>query len=107
MVPNGVAAVTEFEKLIDHRGIVVNFPLGSLAHLQLARAYALSGDAAKAKTAFNDFFKLWKDGDSDIPILKEAKAEYTKLQGTEQFPARGLLPGFQLFRIDFSRGIRL
>ena len=55
-------------------------PLGSLAHLGLARAYALSGDTTKAKTAYQDFFALWKDADPDIPILKEAKAEYAKLQ---------------------------
>ena len=54
--------------------------LGSLAHLQLARAYALSGDTAKAKTAYQDFLALWQDADPDIPILKQAKAEYAKLQ---------------------------
>jgi len=59
---------------------VQNFPLGVLAHLGLARAYALSGDTAKAKTAYQDFLNLWKDADPDIPILKEAKAEYSKLQ---------------------------
>jgi eukaryotic-like serine/threonine-protein kinase len=80
MVHNGVAAVTEFQKLLDHRGIVANFPLGSLAHFQLARAYALSGDTAKAKTAFHDFLTLWKDADPDIPVLKEARMEYAKLQ---------------------------
>ncbi len=77
---NGPAAAAEFQKLLDHRGIVINFPLGALAHLGLARAYVLSGDAAKAKTAYQDFFTLWKDADPDIPILKEAKAEYAKLQ---------------------------
>ena len=77
---NGNAAAVEFQKLLNHRGIVLNFPLGALAHLGLARAYALSGDAAKAKTAYQDFFALWKDADPDIPILKEAKAEYAKLQ---------------------------
>ena len=71
---------SEFQKLLDHRGIVLNFPLGALAHLGLARAYALSGDTAKARTAYQDFFTLWKDADPDIPILKEAKAEYAKLQ---------------------------
>jgi len=77
---NGTAAAAEFQKFLDHRGIVLNFPLGALAHLGLARAYALSGDAAKARTAYQDFFALWKDADPDIPILKEAKAEYAKLQ---------------------------
>ena len=59
---------------------VINFPLGALAHPGLARAYALSGDTAKARTKYQDFFALWKDADPDIPILKEAKAEYAKLQ---------------------------
>jgi Tfp pilus assembly protein PilF len=77
---NSSAAATEFQKFIDHRGIVINFPLGALAHLGLARAYALSGDTAKAKTAYQDFLTLWKEADPDIPILKEAKAEYAKLQ---------------------------
>jgi eukaryotic-like serine/threonine-protein kinase len=77
---NGAAAVTEFQKFLDHRGIILNFPLGALAHLGLARGYALQGDTAKAKAAYNDFFALWKDADPEIPILKEAKAEYAKLQ---------------------------
>jgi hypothetical protein len=77
---NGPAAVGEFEKLLDHRGIVQNFVTGSLAHLQIGRAYAMAGDTAKAKAAYQDFLTLWKDADPDIPILKEAKAEYAKLQ---------------------------
>jgi eukaryotic-like serine/threonine-protein kinase len=77
---NGSAAAAEFQKFLDHPGIVLNFPLGSLAHLQLGRAYAMAGDTAKAKSAYQDFFTLWKDADPDIPILKEAKAEYAKLQ---------------------------
>ena len=77
---NGPAAAAEFQKFLDHPGIVQNFLFGSLAHLQLARAYVLSGDTAKAKTAYKDFLTLWKDADPDIPILKEAKAEYAKLQ---------------------------
>jgi tetratricopeptide (TPR) repeat protein len=77
---NGTAAAAEFQKLLDHRGIVLNFVTGSLAHLQLGRAYAMAGDTAKAKSAYQDFFALWKDADPDIPILKEAKAEYAKLQ---------------------------
>jgi serine/threonine protein kinase/tetratricopeptide (TPR) repeat protein len=76
----GRQAASEFQKLIDHPGVVLNFVLGALAHLQLGRAYAMSGDAAKAKGAYQDFFALWKDADPDIPILKEAKAEYAKLQ---------------------------
>jgi serine/threonine protein kinase/tetratricopeptide (TPR) repeat protein len=80
LAKNGRAAVTEFEKLLDHRGIVLNFVTGALARLQLGRAYAMSSDSAKAKAAYEDFFTLWKDADSDIPILKQAKAEYAKLQ---------------------------
>jgi tetratricopeptide (TPR) repeat protein len=76
---NGVAAVTEFQKILDHSSIVGNEPIGALAHLGLGRAFALSGDSAKAKTAYQDFFALWKNADSDIPILKEAKTEYAKL----------------------------
>jgi len=76
----GSAAVVEFQKLLDHAGIVQNFLLGSLAHLGLARSYALSGDTAKSRIAYQDFFAVWKDADPDIPILKEAKAEYAKLQ---------------------------
>jgi eukaryotic-like serine/threonine-protein kinase len=77
---NGQAAAIEFQKILDHRGVVLNYPLGALAHLGLARAHALSGDTAKARTAYQDFLALWKDADPDIPILKEAKAEYEKLQ---------------------------
>jgi len=76
----GNAAAAEFQKLLDHRGIVVNFPVGALAHLGLGRAYALSGDTVQACTKYHDFFTLWKDADPDIPILKQAKAEYGKLQ---------------------------
>jgi eukaryotic-like serine/threonine-protein kinase len=77
---DGKAATAEFQKLLDHRGIVLNAPQGSLAHLQLGRAYAMAGDIAKAKIAYQDFLTLWKDADPDIPILKQAKAEYAKLQ---------------------------
>jgi predicted Zn-dependent protease len=73
-------AAAEFQKILDHRGIVVNEPIGALAHLQLGRAYVLSGDKTKARAAYEDFLTLWKDADSDIPVLKEAKAEYAKLQ---------------------------
>ncbi len=62
------------------RGIVLNEPIGALARLQIARAYAMQGDTAKAKAAYQDFLTLWKDADPDIPILKAAKAEYAKLQ---------------------------
>jgi hypothetical protein len=70
----------EFQKIIGHRGIVVNQPIGAGAHLGLAPAYVLQGDPAKARAAFQDFLTLWKDADPDIPMLKQAKAEYAKLQ---------------------------
>jgi eukaryotic-like serine/threonine-protein kinase len=77
---NGAAAAIEFQKFLDHRGVALNFPLGALAHLGLARAYALQGDTAKARAAYQDFLTLWKDADPDIPILIAAKAEYAKLK---------------------------
>ncbi|HEX3320240.1 MAG TPA: protein kinase [Terriglobales bacterium] len=77
---DGNAAAREFQKILDHRGIVLNFPVGSLAHLGLARSYAVAGDSAKAKAEYQNFFTLWKDADPDIPILKESKAESAKLQ---------------------------
>jgi len=77
---NGTAAALEFKKLIDHSGVVLNQPIASLARLQIARAYAMQGDTAKAKATYHDFLMLWKDADPDIPILKQAKAEYVKLQ---------------------------
>ena len=77
---SGTTAAAEFQKLLDHRGVVVNFVTGALARFQLARAYAMAGDTAKAKSAYQDFFSQWKDADPDIPILKEAKSEYAKLQ---------------------------
>jgi predicted Zn-dependent protease len=77
---DGSAAAAEFQKSLDHRGVVVNCPLGALAHLGLARAYALQGDRIRARAAYDDFLALWKDADPDIPILKQAKTEYAKLQ---------------------------
>jgi tetratricopeptide (TPR) repeat protein len=76
----GSEAAAEFQKILDHRGIVLNSPIGALAHLQIARAYVMQGDTAKARAAYQDFLKLWKDADADIPVLKQAKAEYAKLQ---------------------------
>jgi tetratricopeptide (TPR) repeat protein len=76
----GREAAAEFQKIIEHRGIVINDPIGALAHLQLGRAYALSGDKTKARSSYEDFLTLWKDADVDIPVLKQAKAEYAKLQ---------------------------
>ena len=76
----GREAAAEFQKILDHRGVVLNGPIGALAHLQIGRAYATQGDTAKAKAAYHDFLTLWKDADPAIPILKQAKAEYAKLQ---------------------------
>jgi tetratricopeptide (TPR) repeat protein len=76
----GRAAAAEFQKLLDHRGIVWNCWTGALAHLGLARARVEAGDAGGARTAYQDFFALWKDADPDIPILQQAKAEYAKLK---------------------------
>jgi serine/threonine protein kinase/tetratricopeptide (TPR) repeat protein len=73
-------AAGEFQKILNHRGLVWNFPLGALAHLQLGRAYAGAGDNAKAVSAYHEFLTLWQDGDPDIPRLREAKAEYAKIK---------------------------
>jgi len=77
---DAVQAAAEFQKMIDHRGIVANLPLGALAHLQLGRAYKLAGDVGKAREAYAAFLLVWLNADPDIPILKQAKAEYAKLQ---------------------------
>jgi tetratricopeptide (TPR) repeat protein len=76
----GTEAVVEFQKVSDQPGVVQNDPIGALVHLGLARAYALQGDMVKSRASYQHFFALWKDADPDIPILKEAKAEYAKLQ---------------------------
>jgi predicted Zn-dependent protease len=76
----GADATREFQKILDHPGIMVGDPISVLAHLQLGRAYAMQGDTARAKAAYQDFLALWKDADPDIPVLKQAKAEYAKLQ---------------------------
>jgi serine/threonine protein kinase/tetratricopeptide (TPR) repeat protein len=80
MAHNGAAAAAEFQKVLDHRGTVLNFVTGAMAHLQISRAYAMAGDTVKTKAAYQEFFTLWKDADPEVPILKEAKAEYAKLQ---------------------------
>ena len=80
MLRDGNRAAAEFQKFIDHPGVVMNFPWGALARLGVARAYAMQGDTAKARAAYQDFLTLWKDADPDIPILKLAKAEYAKVQ---------------------------
>ena len=76
----GPEAAIEFQKILDHRGVVGSDPIGALAHLQLGRAYALSGDTARARSAYEDFLRLWKDADRDIPLLKTALAESAKLK---------------------------
>jgi serine/threonine protein kinase/Flp pilus assembly protein TadD len=74
------SAAGEFQKILDHYGVVGNEPIGALAHLGLARAYALSGDASKARITYQDFLALWQDADPDLPILNQAKTEYAKLK---------------------------
>jgi serine/threonine protein kinase len=76
----GSAAAAEFQKIIDHPGLVLNNLIGALVHVGLGRAYAMQGDKIKARAAYQDFLALWKDADPDIPILKKAKGEYAKLQ---------------------------
>jgi len=75
----GVDAAREFQKILNHRGIVVTDPIGALARLQLGRALVIAGDAAAAKSAYGDFLTLWKDADAAIPIFKEARAEFARL----------------------------
>jgi len=76
----GTKAATEYQRILDHQGVDPTNPFYALARLGLGRAYALEGDTAKAKTAYQDFFALWKDADPDIPLLKQTRAEYAKLQ---------------------------
>jgi eukaryotic-like serine/threonine-protein kinase len=80
LLHQGAEAAAEFQRFLDHRTLVANNPLFVLAHLQIGRAYAMQGDTAKAKAAYQEFLTLWKDADPDVPILKEAKAEYAKLK---------------------------
>jgi eukaryotic-like serine/threonine-protein kinase len=81
LLHDGNRAAREFQKFIDHRGLVGNF---AMARLQLARAYALSGEKGQAQTAYRAFLTFWKDADPDVPILIEAKAEYAKLLSCRQ-----------------------
>jgi tetratricopeptide (TPR) repeat protein len=76
----GAEAAGEFQKILAHRGIVLNEPIAATARVGLARAYAMQGDSAKAQAAYEDFFALWKDADGDVPVLVAAKAEYAKLK---------------------------
>jgi Flp pilus assembly protein TadD len=77
---DGAKAAAEFQRILDHRGAAGFAPEYPLARLNLARAYVLQGDNAKARTAYQDFLAAWKDADPDVPILKTAKAEYEKLK---------------------------
>jgi len=91
----GSEAAAEFQKIIDHRGIISNQPIGALAHLGLARAYAQQGDTAKAKQTYQNFLELWKDADSDTPILKGLRQNTPSCDdavcaGKRPAPARGL-----------------
>ena len=90
-------AAAEFQKILHHRGIVISDPIGALAHLQVGRAFLLAGERAKAETAYQDFLELWKDADVDIPILKQANAEYKRLKYFSDPPRldphRGRKPG--------------
>jgi len=76
----GGEAAAEFQKMVDHPGILQDLITAPLSHLQLGRACVMTGDAAKAKAAYKDFLTLWKDADSEIPIYQQAKAKYAKLQ---------------------------
>ncbi len=76
----GAEAAAEFLKIVAHRGLVLNEPIGALTRLQLGRAYVLSGDTVKGRASYEQFLVLWKDADPDIPTLKQAKAEYASLQ---------------------------
>ena len=73
-------AAGEFQRILDHRSIVLVDPMDAMARLQLARALVLSGEAAKAKSAYDDLFALWKDADPGLPMVNEARAEYARLQ---------------------------
>jgi eukaryotic-like serine/threonine-protein kinase len=75
----GAEADAEFQKILDHRGIVISDPIGALARWRLGKALAMAGKTAQAKAAYEDFFTLWKDADRDIPVLTQARAEYAKL----------------------------
>jgi len=79
LLRRGKEAKNEFQKMVDHPGILINSPLRSLATLQLARSLFTSGNESESRKAFQEFFALWNDADPDIPILRKAKAEYAKL----------------------------
>ena len=80
LLSEGKDAAADFQEILDHKGLVGNGDQAALARLGLARAYAISKDPVRARTAYQDFFTLWKDADPDVPILRAAKSEYAKLQ---------------------------
>jgi len=84
----GAEAAAEFQKILDHRAVVVSDPIGALARLELGRAYSMSGDRAKAESAYEEFLALWKNADPDVPILKEAKVEYGNVKVRQRVPVR-------------------
>jgi predicted Zn-dependent protease len=75
----GAAAAAEFQKILDHTGLILNDPIAALARLGLARACAAEGDSARAKAAYGDFLSLWKNADPDVPVYQQAKAEFAAL----------------------------
>jgi eukaryotic-like serine/threonine-protein kinase len=79
----GKLAATEFQKILDHRGVVGSEPIGALAHLQMGRALVLVGETDKAKQAYEDYLAEWAGADASIPVLKRARAEYMKLVGKQ------------------------
>jgi len=83
---HGQAAAVEFKKILDHRGIVGASPIGALAHLQRGRALAISGSISEAREEYQKFFTLWTDADEDIPILKEARSEFTRIAAAQNRP---------------------
>jgi eukaryotic-like serine/threonine-protein kinase len=92
---DGRSAAAEFQKVLDHPGIVGRSINGALSHLELARAQKMMGDLAAARKSYDDFLSLWKDADPDIPIYRQAKAEYAKLHKGSEF-----LPHVLLFRFS-------
>jgi len=85
---DGTLAAAEFQKLLDHPGLVGRSVTGALAHLQLARSQNLTGDHAAARRSYEDFLSLWKDADPDVPAYREAKAEYAALRNGVSRPVR-------------------
>jgi hypothetical protein len=75
----GRLATTEFQKLLDHPGIIGRFVIGALSHLQMARAQKMAGNEAAARKSYEDFLALWKDADPDLPVYQQAKAEYARI----------------------------